>query len=98
MIHRTVGSKDRRVHWDANHMGRGLYIAQITLIIYYQIELDKLNLYETLMCSIPKMCWWLCIPSLQIFDQPINLCLKLLLLGQVDIVRLIWFYRPLQHM
>jgi hypothetical protein len=26
----------------------------------YQIELDKLNIYETLTCSITKMCWWLC--------------------------------------
>jgi hypothetical protein len=29
------------------------------LIIYYQIELDKLSIYKTLTCSIPKMCWWL---------------------------------------
>jgi hypothetical protein len=29
------------------------------LIICYQIELDKLNIYETLTCSIPKMCQWL---------------------------------------
>jgi hypothetical protein len=29
------------------------------LIIRYQIELDKLNIYETLTCSIPKMQWWL---------------------------------------
>jgi hypothetical protein len=34
--------------------------AQIMLIICYQIELDNLNIYETLMCSIPKMCWLLC--------------------------------------
>jgi hypothetical protein len=61
MIHQTVGSNDRWVCWDADRMGRGLRTAQITLIICYQIELDKLNLYETLMCSIPKMCWWLCI-------------------------------------
>jgi hypothetical protein len=40
-------------------MGRGLRTAQITLIIYYQIELDKLNIYETLTCSIYKICWWL---------------------------------------
>jgi hypothetical protein len=39
-------------------MGRGMQTAQIMLIIYYQIELDKLNIYDTLMCSIPKMCWW----------------------------------------
>jgi hypothetical protein len=31
-------------------MGRGLWTAQITLIICYQIELDKLNIYETLTC------------------------------------------------
>jgi hypothetical protein len=41
-------------------MGRGMWAAQITLIICYQIELDKLNIYETLTCSIPKMSWWLC--------------------------------------
>jgi hypothetical protein len=29
------------VRWDADHMGRGLQTAQITLIICYQIELDK---------------------------------------------------------
>jgi hypothetical protein len=40
--------------------GRGLRIAQIMLIIFYQNELDKLNIYETLTCSIPKMFWWLC--------------------------------------
>jgi hypothetical protein len=40
-------------------MGRGLWTAQITLIICYQIELDKLNIYETLTCSIPKMCWFI---------------------------------------
>jgi hypothetical protein len=32
-----VGSRNRQVHWDADRMGRGLWIAQITLIIYYQI-------------------------------------------------------------
>jgi hypothetical protein len=48
------------VHWDADLMGRGLWTAQIMLINCYQIELDKLNIYETLMCSIPKMYWWLC--------------------------------------
>jgi hypothetical protein len=42
------------VHWDVNHMGRGLRTAQITLIICYQIELERLNIYETLTCSIPK--------------------------------------------
>jgi hypothetical protein len=41
-------------------MGRGLLTAQIMLIIYYQIKLDKLNIYETLTYSIPKMCCWLC--------------------------------------
>jgi hypothetical protein len=38
------------------------------------------------------------VPSLRIFDQPINLPLKLLLLGQVDVVCLMWFYRLLQHL
>jgi hypothetical protein len=41
-------------------MGRDLQTAQITLIICYQIELDKLNIYETLTCSSPKMCWCHC--------------------------------------
>jgi hypothetical protein len=47
---------DGRVHWDTTRMGRGMHTAQIALIICYQIELGKLNIYETLMCSIPKMC------------------------------------------
>jgi hypothetical protein len=59
MIHQSVGSRDHRVRGDADHMGRGLQTTQIMLIICYQIELDKLNIYETLMCSIPKLCWWL---------------------------------------
>jgi hypothetical protein len=54
------GVKGSQVCSDTDHMERGLWTAQITLIIYYQIELDKLNIYETLTCSIPKMCWWLC--------------------------------------
>jgi hypothetical protein len=37
-----------------------LQTAQIMLTICYQVELDKLNICETLTCSIPKMCWWLC--------------------------------------
>jgi hypothetical protein len=60
MIHRSVGLRDRQVLWDVDRMGRGMWTAQIMLIIYYQIQLDKLNIYETLMCSIPKMCWCLC--------------------------------------
>jgi hypothetical protein len=36
---------DRRVHWDMNRMRRGMWTAQITLIICYQIELDKLSIY-----------------------------------------------------
>jgi hypothetical protein len=60
MIHRSVGLRNRRVRWDTDRMGRGMRTTQITLIICYLIELDKLNLYETLTCSIPKMCWWLC--------------------------------------
>jgi hypothetical protein len=46
MIHRSVGLKDRRVRWDADCMGRGLRTAQIMLVICYQIELDKFNIYE----------------------------------------------------
>jgi hypothetical protein len=38
------------------------------------------------------------IPSLQIFDQLINLPLKLLLHGQVDVMCLIWLYQLLQHL
>jgi hypothetical protein len=45
---------------DANRIGRDMRTAQITLIIYYQTEVYKLNIYETLTCSIPKMCLWLC--------------------------------------
>jgi hypothetical protein len=44
---------------DTDHMGRVLWTAQITLIICYQIELDKLNIFDTLTCIISKMCWWL---------------------------------------
>jgi hypothetical protein len=47
------------VRWDADRMGSGTKTAQIMLINCYQIELDKLNLYETLTCSILKTCWWL---------------------------------------
>jgi hypothetical protein len=61
VIHRSVGSRDNRVRWDVDCMQRGLKTSYITLIICYQIELDKLDIYETLTCSIPKMCWWLCI-------------------------------------
>jgi hypothetical protein len=63
VIRRSVGSRDHRVRWDVEHMGRGLWIIEIMLIICYQFELDKLNIYETLTCSIPKMCWWLCMTS-----------------------------------
>jgi hypothetical protein len=73
VIHRTVGSKDHRVRWDADHMGRGLQTAEITLIICYQIELDKLNLYETLTYSIPKMCWWLCMRFYIILSRYLSL-------------------------
>jgi hypothetical protein len=54
------GPRDRWVCWDAYCMGRGMRAVQIMLIICYQIELDKLNIYETLTCNITKMCWWLC--------------------------------------
>jgi hypothetical protein len=57
MIHHSMGSRDHKVHWEVDHMGRGLWTAQIRLIICYEIELDKLDIYETLTCNIPKMCW-----------------------------------------
>jgi hypothetical protein len=44
-----------RVHWDTDRIGRGMRTAQIMLIICYQIELEKLNIYETIRCSIHKM-------------------------------------------
>jgi hypothetical protein len=56
VIHQSVGSRDRLVRWDIDRMGRGMRTTQITLIICYQIELDKLSIYETLTCSIHKMC------------------------------------------
>jgi hypothetical protein len=40
VIHRSVGSRDHRVRWDANCIVRSLWTAQIMLIIYYQIKLD----------------------------------------------------------
>jgi hypothetical protein len=55
-----MGSRDHRVRWDTDRMERGLWTVQIIVIIYYQIELDKLSIYETITCSITKMCWWLC--------------------------------------
>jgi hypothetical protein len=54
-------------------MGRGLRTVQIMLIIYYLIELDKLNIYGTLTCSIPKMCWWLCMRFCIILSQCLSL-------------------------
>jgi hypothetical protein len=54
-----MGSRDRRVRWDTDCMGTGMWTAQIMLMIC-QIELDKSNLYKTLTRSITKMCWWLC--------------------------------------
>jgi hypothetical protein len=47
VIRRSMGSRDHQVHWDVDHIRRGLRTAQITLIICYQIELDKLSIYET---------------------------------------------------
>jgi hypothetical protein len=38
------------------------------------------------------------IPSLRMFDQPSNLPMKVLLLGQVDVLRLMWLYRLLHHL
>jgi hypothetical protein len=49
------------------------WTAQITLIICYQIELDKLNIYETFMCNIPKMCWWLCMTFYTISSRCMSL-------------------------
>jgi hypothetical protein len=43
------------------------------VIICYQIELDKLNIYETLTCSIPKMCWWLCMRFCTILSRRLSL-------------------------
>jgi hypothetical protein len=56
VIRRSVGSRDHLVCWDTDHMEIGMQTARITLIICYQMELDKLSIYETLTCSIPKMC------------------------------------------
>jgi hypothetical protein len=47
VIHQSVGSRDCQVHWDTDQMGSGLWTAQITLIICYQIKLDKLNTYDS---------------------------------------------------
>jgi hypothetical protein len=47
VIHRSVGLMDHRVCWDVDRMGRGLQTAKIMLIICYQIELDKLNIYDS---------------------------------------------------
>jgi hypothetical protein len=47
MIHRSMGSSDHQVHWDTDHMGRGMQTTQIMLIICYQIELDKLSIYDS---------------------------------------------------
>jgi hypothetical protein len=55
VIHRSMGPRDRLVRWDMDHMERGPLTSQIILIICYQIELNKLSIYETLMCIIPKM-------------------------------------------
>jgi hypothetical protein len=38
------------------------------------------------------------IPSLWIFDQPSNLPLKVLLLGQVDVLHLMCLFRLLHHL
>jgi hypothetical protein len=73
VIHQSVGSRDRQVRWDAGCMERGMQTAQVMLIICYQIELDKLNVYETLTCSIPKMCWWLCMRFCIILSRYLSL-------------------------
>jgi hypothetical protein len=43
------------------------------LIICYQIELDKLILYEYLTCRIPKTCWWLCMRFCIILSRHLSL-------------------------
>jgi hypothetical protein len=84
VIHRIVGSKDHRVHWDVDRMGRGLWTAQNMLIICYQIEFDKLSLYETLTCSIPKMCWWLCMRFCIILSHCLSLSTTALLAAREE--------------
>jgi hypothetical protein len=37
-------------------MGRGLQTIQNMLIIYYKIELDKLNIYEKLLRAVSLRC------------------------------------------
>jgi hypothetical protein len=64
-------------------MGRGSRIAQITLMILYQIELDKLSIYETLMCSITKMCWFICIR----FCTTLSHCLSISSVAAVSTTR-----------
>jgi hypothetical protein len=59
VICQNVGSSDCLVHWDTDRIERGIWTTQITLIICYQIELDKLSILR-LTCSIIKMCCWLC--------------------------------------
>jgi hypothetical protein len=58
----TCDSSKRGVEGSSGALGRGpmrrgLRTARITSIICYQIELDKLSIYETLICSILKMCY-----------------------------------------
>jgi hypothetical protein len=65
-------------------MGRGLRTAQIMLIICSQIQLDKLNIYETLTCSIPKMCWWLCMRLCIISSRHLSLSSAALLAARED--------------
>jgi hypothetical protein len=84
VIRRSMGLRDRRVHWDADCMGRGMQTAQITLIIYYQIELDKLSIYETLTYSIPKMCWWICMRFCSILSRRLSLSSIVLLAAREE--------------
>jgi hypothetical protein len=65
-------------------MGRGIQTAQITLIICYQNELDKLNIYETLTCSIPKMCCSLCMRFCIILSRCLSISTAALLAAQEE--------------
>jgi hypothetical protein len=78
-----MGSKDRRVHWGVDRMSCGMRTAQIRLIICFQIELDKFNIYETLTCSITKMCWFICIR----FYTASSRCLSLSSVVAVSVAR-----------
>jgi hypothetical protein len=74
----TCDPSKRMVEGSSGALGRGPYgerSADYTnyVIICYQIELDKLNIYKTLTCSILKMCWWLCMRLCIISSQRLSL-------------------------